>query len=263
MLVAWAFAGYGLPGVPNIPGFPGFEENVADATHRVVNPSGADPIYPPNHTIDGEVQDLGSLPNADFEEPSPNVGTPATNSDLETAPASVVTVPNGTFGTGTFANWTTSGTTTIQTGGPSGDWARLDSPAAFITSDAITVPTNAQELVYDINYVSTTGTSSAEVYVLSGAGYATSTKIATDSCSACGTWSTSFQDITAYQGQSIKLKFRRPSGVTPWEDGENCNRHVPAGRLIGTPIGSSAPTSIYTVITSRPGVLVTAFPGAG
>lgn len=30
MLVAWAVAGYGLPG-PNIPGFPGFEENTADA----------------------------------------------------------------------------------------------------------------------------------------------------------------------------------------------------------------------------------------
>lgn len=51
--------------------------------------------------------------------------------------------------------------------------------------------------------------------------------------------------------------------VTPWEDGTNCKRHVDAGRLIGTPIGSPAPTAIYTVITSRPGVLVTAFPGAG
>lgn len=213
LLVAWAVGGYGLPGVPNLPGFPGFEENTAEASHRTVTPSNADPIYPPNHTIDGEVQDLGSLPNADFEDAPGTVGTPATNSGLQTSPSSVVTVPNGTFASGTFANWVTSGTTTIQTSGPTGDWARLDSSSASITSDAITVPSNAQELVYDINYVSTTATSGVEVFVLSGVGYGTSTKIATDTCNSCGAWSTSFQDITAYRGESIKLRFRRPAGT--------------------------------------------------
>src|SRR6266705_151745 len=70
-------------------------------------PSGADPIYPPNHTLDGKVESLGAAPNADFEAPSVPVGSPPTNSDLEAPAVDVVTVPNGDFEAGTFANWTT------------------------------------------------------------------------------------------------------------------------------------------------------------
>jgi hypothetical protein len=40
----------------------------------------------------------------------------------------------------------------------------------------------------------------------------TSTKLLTDACNECGTWSTSFVDITAYRGQSIKLRFRVGAG---------------------------------------------------
>lgn len=70
-------------------------------------------------------------------------------------------------------------------------------------------------------------------------------------------------ELTFYEHEDLYDLLDAAELVTPWEDGENCKRHVHAGRLIGTPIGSSMPTSIYTVITSRPGVLVTAFPGAG
>ena len=48
LFVAWAVTGSGLPRLPWFPDTPAFEENVASASHRVVNPSGADPVYPPN-----------------------------------------------------------------------------------------------------------------------------------------------------------------------------------------------------------------------
>ena len=76
-------------------------------------PSGVEPAYPLNHTLDGDPTVLGQPQNADFEAAPQNFGSPPTNADLEGAATDVVTVPNGNFETGTFANWTLTGSPTI------------------------------------------------------------------------------------------------------------------------------------------------------
>ncbi len=174
-------------------------------------PSGADPIYPPNHTLDGKVESLGAAPNADFEAPSVPVGSPPTNSDLEAPAVDVVTVPNGDFEAGTFANWTTSGSPTIQSDSTHGYWAKMASTAT-ITSAALAIPSSAQALVYDVGYLTTPGTSWVRVYAYSGPTFGTSTLLKEDYCTSCGYWSTSYINVSAYRGQTIKIGFSRYSG---------------------------------------------------
>ena len=67
------------------------------------------------------------------------VGTPPTNNALETAGGSVGSPPsNNGFGTGDFTDWTQTGTPTIQSGGPTGDYARLATSSRASTTPAWT-----------------------------------------------------------------------------------------------------------------------------
>jgi RHS repeat-associated protein len=193
-----------------------------DSTIRLVShndptPSGADPLYPLNHTVDGDTESLGAPPNAGFEQAGGPVGTPPTNYDLQTAPIDSVTVPNGNFETGTFANWTLTGSPTIQSDQTRGYWARLTSGHA-ITSSAIAVPSSAQALTYQVGYVNPTNYSWVKVYVLSGPNFATSTLVKDDSCFSCGSWSTSTVDVGAYRGQTIKIRFSHYQGTVGIND---------------------------------------------
>jgi hypothetical protein len=115
----------------------------------IPSPSGADPLYPPNHTFDGKTTALGQVTNHDFEAVPASVGTPPTNHDLETNPSTVATFTNGDFQTGNFTGWTVTGSPTVASDPNQGYYARFTSSSQSMTSSAVTVPNSAQALVYD------------------------------------------------------------------------------------------------------------------
>lgn len=176
--------------------------------------SGAEPPYPLNHTIDSSPSSVGTPPTgADFETAPYQVGAPPTNSDLSAAASTIGSQPtNADFETATLSPWTTSGTVTLQSGSGPGYHARFDTSGASVTTDAFTVDSSAQHLVYDIGFLSTSGTSWVRVNVLSGASYATVTQVGSHQCTSCGTWQTMYVDVQAFRGQSIKVKFDRGTG---------------------------------------------------
>ncbi len=177
--------------------------------------SGAEPPYPLNHTLDSSIQSVGDPPLESGLETDPfTVGTPPTNHDLSSPAAQVGAPPtNSDFETGAVTPWTTTGTVTIQTGAGQGNFARFDSSGASVTSDAFTVDSSAQHLVYDIGFLSTTGNTWVRAYVLSGASYGTSTQVGSYQCNSCNYWQTMYVDIRAFQGQSVKVKFDRGTGA--------------------------------------------------
>jgi len=228
-------------------------------SHNDPTPSGADPLYPLNHTVDGKTESLGSSANSGFEQAGGQVGTPPTNHDLETSPIDSVTVPNGDFETGTFASWTLTGSPTIQSDPTRGYWARLTSGHA-ITSSAIAVPQSAQALVYQVGYLTTNNYSWVKVYVLSGPDFGTSTLVKDDSCFACGTWSTTTVDLGAYRGQTIKIKLSRYAGTVGIND-VKVQQVFPGFDVSGTYFRALAGTDAYAWIFAG-GWLTTAQPFA-
>ncbi len=178
--------------------------------------SDAEPAYPLNHTFDGKTEALASASNADFEAASEEVGTPRENFDLEDDPVTQDTPSNADFETGTFSGWTITSDPSIQTDNGD-DWAKLGS-SDTLTSSALDIDSDAQAIVYNVNYVTTSSYSWVRVYALSGTGFSTSTLLKDDSCYQCGYWSTSYVDVSAYQDQQIKLKFSRYSGEVGVDD---------------------------------------------
>ncbi|OGO09483.1 MAG: hypothetical protein A2Y61_07925 [Chloroflexi bacterium RBG_13_60_13] len=173
------------------------------------SPSGADAAYPLNHTFDGDIHSVGApAANADFEEESYPVGAPPGNYDLEDLAEDVGTPPtNHDFETGDFTGWTTSGTTSIQSDGQHGYYAKLQSSGTIISS-AFTVDNSAQSFAFDVGFLSANGW--VKVYALTGENYGTSTLIADVYClSSCGYWKRHAINASQYLGQSIKLKFYR------------------------------------------------------
>jgi hypothetical protein len=168
-------------------------------------PSGAEPPYPLNHTMDGETAALGAVQNSDFETPPSGVGSPPANSGMESAPVDVATVTNGDFETGSFSGWTLTGSPTIQSDQTHGYWARMGSNNQEITSSAVTIPQSAQAMIADVYFQ--TANSWVEIYVLSGPTYSTSTLMKSEYCSSCG-WTSRTIDLSGYRTQSIKLKFK-------------------------------------------------------
>jgi RHS repeat-associated protein len=189
-------------------GRPSFDDDVRLASHRTVTPSGAEAAYPLNPMLDSQFDDKGSVPNADFEATGGTVGSPPSNSDLEAAATITLTVPNGDFETGTFQDWTTAGSPTIDSDGTHGSFALLDTSTAEITSDELELPSDVQTLAYDVGYLRVSGQSWVDVYVLSGSGFTTSTKVKEDKCNNCNYWSRSYVDLSSYAGQTIKVKFK-------------------------------------------------------
>jgi RHS repeat-associated protein len=177
------------------------------ADNPTPSPSGADPLYPPNNTFDAKTVALGNVTNHDFEAAPASVGTPPTNHDLQAAPTTVATVTNGDFEMGTFTGWTLTGSPQIQTDPNQGYYARFTGSSQKITSSAVTIPSTAQALVYDIGYLNASNYSWIKVYVLTGPTYGTATQIKSDSCNSCGHWSTSYVDVIAYRTQSVKFRF--------------------------------------------------------
>lgn len=193
--------------------------STTSTTHADPTASGADPSYPLNHTFDGDLSVLDAgLENVDFEAAESSPGAPA-NADMETNRVEVGTPPtNADFETGDFTGWTTAGTTSIQSDATNGYYAKLQTSGA-VTSSAFTVASDQQSFSFQGGFLSTS-TSSITLTVLSGAGYSTSTLIKTFTCSGCAnpTWKTLVADATAYQGQSIKVKFARTAGTVAVDD---------------------------------------------
>ena len=73
---------------------------------------------------------------------------------------------------------------------------------------------DAQGLTFDLGYLTTSGTAVLYAYVATGPNY-TMPGTATKSflCNACNTWVTGMIDLTAFRGQSIKVKFVYGGGV--------------------------------------------------
>jgi hypothetical protein len=177
-------------------------------------PSGANPPYPLNHTFDAAAQPAGSPPtNHAFEVPGYAVGTPPANFDLEAAAQAVGTPPtNHDFESGDLSGWTTSGTVSIASDAPHGFYASLTGVNASITSAAFTVDATAQAFVFDLGLLATSGSTSAFIYVLTGASFETSTQVDSFSCTACGTWQLRQVNVVPYRGQTVKLKVLRTTG---------------------------------------------------
>jgi hypothetical protein len=229
-------------------------------SHNDPIPSDADPLYPLNHTIDGKTESVGTPPaNSGFEQAGGPVGTPPVNYDLQTAPIDSVTVPNGNFETGTFANWTLTGSPTISSDQTRGYWARLDGGHA-ITSSAIAVPSTAQALTYQVGYLTTNNYSWVRVYVLSGPTFGTSTLVRDDSCFACGSWSATTVDLAAYRGQTIKIRFSQYFGTIGIND-VKVQEVFPGFEVSGTCFPALAGTDVYAWIGDG-GSLTTAQPFA-
>jgi RHS repeat-associated protein len=162
-------------------------------------PSGAKPLYPANFNFDAAGQGEVGVPpsNHDFEIDARQVGTPPTNYDFET---------------GDLTGWTTSGTVSVESGGPSGYYAKLGSGGNIISSP-FTIPNEAQSLRLDVGMLGS-GTNWYYVYILSGPDYGTQTRVKYEYCSSCqGEWKTVEVDPADWRGESVKIKVRRYYGT--------------------------------------------------
>jgi RHS repeat-associated protein len=141
------------------------------------------------------------------------VGTPPANNDFETAGGAVGAPPsNNGFGTGDFTDWTPTGTPTIQTGGPNGDYARVDSSEDLKTA-AFTVASNAQSITWQMAAVNA-GTFQVIYRIWYGAGHTSggTAKFITACPTTCTNWNTYSIDAVEWRGQSIKLEVERYLG---------------------------------------------------
>jgi hypothetical protein len=187
-------------------------------THQAAppDPSGANPPYPLNHTLDAELVPLGGPTNADFDSAGSSVGTPPTNSGFDTAPTDVGTPPtNFNFATGDFTGWSKNGSlTAIQTtSGPESQWAKFSQAGSWIKTGAFTVDAAAQSITFDLGLLGTSGTILVAVSAMTGASYATKEALRTYSCTGCNSWSVKTVGISAYVGQSIKIVFELGGGA--------------------------------------------------
>ena len=140
------------------------------------------------------------------------VGTPPTNYDFETAGGSVGTPPsNYDFETGDFTGWSLTGSPSVQSGGPTGYYAKLLSGQRVLSS-AFTVDSSAQSLTFDVAAVNS-GTFQWQLNIYSGATYSTKTSKYFTSCpTTCINWNSYSTDAVAWQGQSIKVEIQRYLG---------------------------------------------------
>ncbi|MBI5948569.1 MAG: RHS repeat protein [Chloroflexi bacterium] len=211
--------------------------------------SGAEALYPPNHTFDADVQEMGTPPsNHDFETGGYGVGTPPSNHDLQQGATDEGAPANYDFAAG-LGSWTTTGTVTLQSDANQGNYARFDASGAMITSDAFTVGATAQVLSYDIGFLSTTGSSWVRVKVLSGPTYSTVTEVGSYSCNSCGYWQTQYANVSSWLGQSIKLRFERGAGsLVSGVDTARAQTIFPNYDLVGTVSRRSDGGNVYATL---------------
>ncbi|MEX0784302.1 MAG: hypothetical protein WD557_16800 [Dehalococcoidia bacterium] len=201
--------------------------------------------------------------NGDFSgEGLGEVGTPPTNNDFETTGGTVGTPPsNNGFGTGDFTDWTVTGTPTIQTGGPNGDYARLDA-SEELRSASFTVASNAQSLTWQMAAVNA-GTFQVVYRIWHGAGHTSGgTTNYIGSCpTTCTNWNAYSIDAVQWRGQSIRVEIERYLGdlkldevavqteaVPSWDPASAGGHRV--SRETGGPSGAYAKTTT-TAITSQ------------
>lgn len=187
--------------------------SVARATPTL---SGALPLYPLNHTFDASSQIIGSpAASYDFEAAGYAVGTPPTNADLSATPIEQNAPTNSDFATGDFTGWAVIGSPQLGSDAPHGWFARLANSSQSLTSSPFVVNADAQAFAFDWGRLATNDFNWLRVYVLSGSGFTTSTKIFDQYCMNCGNWQAVTVDASAYLGQTIEL--RRTSDSTTSE----------------------------------------------
>ncbi len=172
--------------------------------------SGAEPAYPLNHAFDADIQPVGTPPtNSGFETAAYPVGTGPTNSDFSTGPSDMDVLANHNFDSGLTTSWAPSGAVSLQNNATQGNFARFDASSALITSDAFTVSSAAQKLVFEMGTTSASGTAWLTVKVKYGVDYGSESSAWNISCSFPCAWQSRYLDMSPYQGQSIKVQFNR------------------------------------------------------
>lgn len=201
-------------------GVPPDDEQYRLAT--VPTPSGANPLYPANHTFDAIApESLGTPPaNHDFVSPGYAVGQPPTNYDLQAAPIPTGTPPaNHTFASGDLSGWTTTGSVTIKSDVTHGSYARLSGYGPTLTSDPFTVDPASQTLAIELGFLASSGGDRVKLAILSGSGYGTVTELNESFCNGCaGQWVTRTIGIEPWLGQTIKLRVTGVSGTVGIDD---------------------------------------------
>jgi len=196
-------------------------------------PSGADPVYPLNHTFDAEVRSVGTPPaNVGFEQAGSAAGAPPANHD---------------FAGGGLAPWAASGTASVVADpeNAANPIARID--AGTLTSAAVAA--DAQFVSVRVRGLSAQ-TDQYKLAVLSGSGFGTATQVAFTT--AADAWTVVRVNVVAWRGQEIELRPERFTGAVGFDDAGPPRVDLPgweveAGKdaavLTGGPDGAHARTS--------------------
>jgi hypothetical protein len=186
---------------------PAFDGTLNDVPPALADPapSGAEEVQ----VVNGDFSGVGAGA----------LGTPPTNHNFETAGATVGSPPpNHGFSNG-FTDWTLTGSPSIQSGGPGGNYTQLG-PGHKALSSAFTLDTRAQIVTLNVAAVNT-GTFQWKLNVYSGPTFATkTTKFYTSCPTTCTTWSAYSLDVMAWAplGQPIKIELERFLGDLKVDD---------------------------------------------
>jgi hypothetical protein len=129
--------------------------------------------------------------NFNFDALSYTTGTPPTNNNFET---------------GDLTGWTVTGTVTVEAGGPGSSlyYARMTNHSV-ITSSAFSIPTNAQVISFDRQFID--GSDGVKLEIAPGPSYSTWTQIYVETNGPISPWTTKRANITSWAGQSVKARF--------------------------------------------------------
>ena len=125
----------------------------------------------------------------------------------------------------TVQDWTPADGTdvAVMSGGPDGNYIEANDD---ITSPAFNVDDDAQNGEVQLKVASGTGT--YKIYVLSGAGYSTSTQVASGT-QADSSWGARTFGLGPWVGESIKIKIDTPVTMTVNVDDAGVSQHVLPG----------------------------------
>lgn len=222
----------------------------------IVQSSPVQPLRAPSARAASDVSAIAPV-NASFNALPYGAGAP-TNSGFSSAAQTVGTPPsNYNFASG-LTGWTASGTVTVVSGGPDGQYAKIGDGtdySSYLTSSAFTVNRNAQVISFKRSFIGQSNI--LNVRVLTGSGYSTSnipTIYAPSgyeyNCDCTTNWERVDIDVSQWQGQSIKLSFNG-NGYTGITDVGTSTVELPNWTVNSGTVkqGSGAPTGTYATLT--------------
>jgi len=131
--------------------------------------------------------------------------------------------------------WTLAGTVSRQTEAGGNAYAQLDA-SGVITAAAVTLDPSVQSLTLRLNGLG--GTPQFQLYLLSGANFATSTQLAFTGLAAG--WQTLRYAVATYAGQTVKLQVKQYHGSVGVDDVGLQHVDVPGWGVSGTPFSGQA-----------------------